>query len=120
MNVLSFRRLRRLSTTAIDIAHGMLDTIDYALDALNNEGNIMFTPTQEPSPSIKHSYHMCKKCGKKGAYIYTPKKGDVRVTVSVEYCRYCRPRISAARPTSTYPTEEKKGVFSFLRRFIGG
>ena len=46
MNVLSFRRLRRLSTTAIDIAHGMLDTIDYALDALNNEGNIMFTPTQ--------------------------------------------------------------------------
>ena len=62
-----------------------------------------------------HNYSLCKKCGKKGAYLYTPR--DVynsRAGVTVEYCKYCTPRTGAPRAVA------KLGILARLRKLFAG
>ena len=62
-----------------------------------------------PPKQLKHTYELCKKCAKKGAYLYTPRKGT-----PAEYCKYCNPRTGVTR------VAVKTGMLARLRKLFAG
>ena len=75
----------------------MLDTIERVLKGERMESK------------INHSYDLCKKCGKKGAYTHT-----LSGNIKVEYCKYCAPRTGVPRAVV------KLGMFARLRKLFAG
>ena len=70
-----------------------------------------------PPKQVKHTYELCKKCAKKGAYLYTPHVQRERKAVKgtpVEYCKYCNPRTGVTRVVV------KTGMFASLRKLFAG
>jgi hypothetical protein len=68
----------------------------------------------------KHNYHVCTKCAKKGAYLYTPLKGEIGTAVSVEYCKFCTPRTGASKAVVKEAVEIKPGILARLRGLFAG
>ena len=78
----------------------------------------MIQKEKQEKPKNKFNYYMCKKCGKKGAYLYLP---PVRVRTArgpaEEYCKVCSPRKSVIKVTA--PAAKKGMVARLLRLFKG-
>jgi ribosomal protein L37E len=63
---------------------------------------------EQPAGKTNHNYYMCKRCGKKSAYMHKP--------TNKEYCRECHPRKLTKSPV----LEVKPGVLSRLRGLLLG
>jgi len=66
-----------------------------------------------------HNYSLCKKCNKKGVYLYTVRKhtserGFATTGATVEYCKYCTPRTGVPRAVA------KLGILARLRKLFAG
>ena len=68
---------------------------------------------KELTVPIKHTYEVCKKCNKKGAYLYTPSNVyGTRTGATAGYCKYCTPRTGIPRVTI------KPGIRARLRKLF--